>query len=659
MPSDKKVQKSQAPEQNKKAEKNVKSDSKSPNKQTESNNNSDSKKSSEKKTKIFKGKSGKTLAKSILRKTIKLSICIFSISITGYLLWCWHTLPDVNKMMNATREPNITFLYEDGSIMLVSAKQSPVKLKSLPKHLIGAVVATEDKRFYTRGFFDVRSFARAIWINIIKRDKAQGGSTITQQVVKNIFLTRKKTIQRKIQELMLAWWLERNLTRDQILEIYLNRMYFGAGAYGIEAAARKYYGISAKKLSLYQSATLAGLLKAPSSLNPISYPEKAHLRARIVLAQMVKAGLIKATTGLEVAEIGSETFKNKSVSLGWFTDYISDEISGMIGSITGDITVHTTMSKELQEILSSELFNIFKDPKTSEKNITQASGIIMDTNGAILAMIGGKDYKQSAFNRAVSAKRQIGSTIKPFIYLSAFEKGFKPSDTIEDTPLTINGWSPKNSNGKYYGLITYSDALTKSVNTAAIRIAVKLGLTNVLKTARKFGIVSSNCKPEATIALGVCNSSLLNVAGAYASLANSGIAVHPFGTEKVIMERNKKEEVVYNRNISPSVKMVKQDSLSKLQDIMYNVIQNGTGKKARTDYVSYGKTGTTQNYRDAWFVGWTDVPKIGNIVIGIWMGNDDEKPMNKVSGGDLPAITWGKIVKKIRSNKTSFNYEDD
>ncbi len=563
------------------------------------------------------------------------------VSVVVYVGYCAATLPNIEKAVKNTRAPKIYVLAEDGSEIASYGAQygRPVVLKRLPDYIPQAIIATEDRRFYSHFGIDFYSVARAVVVNVLKGRKAQGASTLTQQVAKNLFLSSKKTIQRKVQELLLAFWLEYRLTKEQILTVYLNRVYFGAGTYGIEAAAQKYYGVKAKHLNLYQAAVLAGLLKAPTRYNPLTHPQAADKRARLVLANMVKAGFVSAKTALNAAETGAKTDKDKDKSVFYFTDWIADEAEAYLGGIGQDIAIKTTLRPQMQTVLDREIQTALNSSEAKEKNVTQAAGVIMAEDGAVLAMNGGKDYRQSQFNRAVEARRQIGSAIKPFVYLTAFEEGANAADIVEDKPLYLDGWSPKNFNGKYYGRISLHDALVHSVNTVAVATAIKTGVRSVLKNARKFGIVESDCEANGAIALGVCQTRLIDAVSAYASLLNGGFAVTPYGIKEILGQNG---QVLYARSDSGRARLVNPRYIAELDAVLIDVIQNGTGKKANPTVLAKGKTGTTQNYRDAWFIGYTQ-----DLAAGIWVGNDNEKPMNKVTGGSLPAQIWGNIIHDI------------
>ena len=558
-----------------------------------------------------------------------------------YIGYCAATLPDIDKAVKGARAPQITVQAANGEEIAVYGSQHgrPVELKRLPSYVAQAIIATEDRRFYSHHGVDFRSVIRAAAVNLIKRRKAQGASTLTQQVAKNLFLSSEKTLRRKVQELLLAFWLEHKLTKNQILTIYLNRVYFGAGTYGIEAAAQKYYGVKAKRLTLYQAAVLAGVLKAPTRYNPLTHPKRANQRAQQVLVNMVKAGFVSAKEALNAAETGVAAGKNKDKSVYYFTDWIADEAEAYLGRVNQDIVIKTTLVPEMQAILDREIRKSLSSEDAQRQKVSQAAGIVMDGNGAVLAMNGGKDYNLSQFNRAVEARRQIGSAIKPFVYLAALKNGASLSDVVEDRPLYLKGWNPKNFNGKYYGQISLHDALIRSVNTVAVATAIKTGVRSVLKTARRFGIAGADCEANGAIALGVCPTRLINAVSAYASLMNGGYAVTPYGIEEIT---GKNEKILYSRSDGGRARLAKPEHLAALDAALTDVIKRGTGKKADPVVDATGKTGTSQNYRDAWFIGYTK-----DLAAGIWVGNDDETPMDKVTGGSLPAEIWGKVMHDI------------
>lgn len=582
--------------------------------------------------------SSRLFSKKSLFRFVLLCAGVCFAAASAFIGYCYATLPDMSHA-GMTRPPKIVLKAADGSHIATYGSRygDPVVLKDLPPHVYQAVIAIEDRRFYEHSGIDFRSVVRAAVTNVIKGRKAQGASTITQQVAKNLFLSGEKTLTRKVKELLLSFKLEKLLSKDRILTVYLNRVYLGAGTYGINAAARKYYGVDAKDLNLYQSAVIAGLLKAPTRYNPLAHPEAADKRARVVLATMAQSGFISARKGLNAAETGAKAGKHKNRSLLYFADWVAQELDAYLGSITQDVTVLTTLSPHIQKETDRALADFLRSGAAKDKNVSQGAAVVMDHDGAVLAMNGGRDYAESQFNRATEAQRQIGSTVKPFVYLAAFERGASPSDVIIDEPVSFGGWSPKNFDGRYYGAITLSDALIHSANTVAVRTAVKTGVSHVLKTARKFGAVTKECEPNAAIALGVCQTRLIDLVSAYAALGNGGYGVTPYGITEITGANG---SVLYRRSSQGRARLTNPKYLADLDAILFDVILKGTGKKANPGIPAKGKTGTTQNYRDAWFVGYTD-----DLAAGVWLGNDDETPANKVTGGGFPAEIWKNIIK--------------
>lgn len=565
--------------------------------------------------------------------------CFGSIVFLIFAGYCFFTLPDMDKAPVKTRPPKIELLDSNGELIDVYGGNygSPVTLDDLPDYVAQAIIATEDRRFYDHHGIDFRGLARALLVNILKGRKAQGASTLTQQAAKNLFLSSDKTLARKMREMMLAFELEHRLSKDRILTIYLNRVYFGAGCYGIESAANKYFNKTASELTLYESALLAGLLKAPSAYNPQVNLEAANKRARLVLSLMEKAGYITEKQRKKAQKKGTVIYKKGLSAAQYFTDWVMQELDDYVGSLDEDAVVFTTLETPLQEWTHTIIQEMLHSSETRKKNVTQAAAVVLRHDGAVAAMTGGADYQKSRFNRAVQAKRQIGSIIKPFVYLAAFENGASPDDEVFDEEISYDGWTPKNASGKYYGRITLAQALIDSVNTVAVRTAIKTGVGKVKKTAMKFGAVSSECPANGAIALGVCQSRVTNIAAAYASLANGGYGVTPYAIKAV---QNSDGETLYERSTGGRARLINPKYIAILDNILLEVVMNGTGKRAFPGFLAKGKTGTTQNYRDAWFAGYTQ-----DYAAAVWVGNDDEEPMKKVGGGSIPAELWKRIIR--------------
>ncbi len=556
-----------------------------------------------------------------------------------FLAWCLVTLPSIDELDKFARAPSILVKSEDGQIVgsFGDIYGDYVGFDDLPASLIDAVLATEDRNFYYHIGIDPFGLARALIVDIKAGKIVQGGSTITQQVAKNVFLTPERSIIRKIKEMILAIKLEWRFTKQEILSIYLNRVYLGAGSYGVDAAARRYFGVPARDMTLSESAIIAGLLKAPSRFAPTSNPELARRRAQQVLLNMQDAGYLSGEqTQKAIADLGKamENRQHSSQSALYFTDWILDQIPEYVGSVEEDLIVITTLRPDWQALAEKALTQVMdKEGETYEA--AQAAILAMTPDGAVRAMIGGRSYGASQYNRATQAMRQPGSAFKPFVYLAALEAGVTPETLVDDRPITIpavgGDWSPRNYTGKYLGTITVREALTESINTVAAQIAINVGLDRVINIAHRLGIASP-IDPVPSIALGSIEVSLLELTTAYAHLAAEGNLVIPHGILEI---QNTGGDVLYQRHPSRLGAVLGKNTVGQINDMLMNVIENGTGQRARIGRPAAGKTGTTSDYRDAWFVGYTP-----QLITGVWIGNDDNAPMKKVTGGMLPAAIW-------------------
>ncbi|MBL6927888.1 MAG: PBP1A family penicillin-binding protein [Rhodospirillales bacterium] len=555
------------------------------------------------------------------------------IALGGIVAWYAYDLPDVDTALQATRQPSVTLLAADGSTLATTGRIHGVSihLKDLPAAVPQAVLATEDRRFYDHFGIDMIGLVRAAYVNARAGRIVQGGSTISQQVAKNLFLSPKRTIRRKVQELLLALWLEHRFTKDQILSVYLNRVYLGSGTYGIDAASRKYFGHSARDLSIYESAMLAGLLKAPSRYNPVSDPKKARRRAELVLLNMRDAGYLNAEDVRHAKNGVYRPARRTGGASRYFADWVLERVSGYASPANRDLIVTTTLDPILQRHAETQIETALAGAG-KKKRISQAALVAMSPDGAVRAMVGGRNYAKSQFNRATQARRQPGSAFKPLVYLAGLEAGLNPQSVLSDAPVSIDGWKPKNFDGKFAGDMTLADALARSVNTVAVRVAQKAGYASVIDVARRLG-VTSDLQPTPAIALGVGGTTLTELTAAYAVFANGGDGVWPFGIEEI---RDSANNVIYRRQGSGPGRVVEPAPAAAMNRMLARVIAEGTGRKAQIGRPAAGKTGTSQNHRDAWFVGFT-----AHLVTGIWMGNDDERATRKVTGGGLPAKTWG------------------
>lgn len=571
------------------------------------------------------------------RRLLLKIFAVLVITLLTYVGYCALTLPDMNEAVNRTRQPSTTIIAANGNEVQTfgTVYSEVVRSEELPQYVVDAIVYTEDRRFYQHFGFDIISFTRAMVANAFAGRYAQGGSTITQQVAKNLFLTSEKSLRRKVQELLLSFWLEYKFSKEQILTLYLNRVYLGSGAYGIEAASHKYFQKTSRDLNPMEAAVIAGMLKAPSRYNPIASRERAMERAKVVLKIMQENKLISETDRERFLKMPLGREKNaKVIGAAYFADWVYNEVNAYIGERDEDIYVSTTLDQALQEKASKILSETIAANKA--KNVTQGAIVIMDFNGAVKAMAGGADYNKSQFNRAVSALRQPGSAFKPFVYVTALEQGWKPDDQIEDRPLSINGWKPANDDKKYYGTVTLKYALAKSLNLATINLAQQVGGKNIIRTARKMGI-NTTMQNTPALALGASEVTVLDMAAAYTTLANGGYAVWPH-TIKEIYSRDGYQ--LYQREANEKSRILSTAAAENMQKMLQKVIKSGTGHRADIGRFAGGKTGTSQDNRDAWFVGFTD-----NLAAAVWLGNDDDSPMIGVYGSGLPAQIWKKVMK--------------
>ncbi|MDP1739190.1 MAG: penicillin-binding protein 1A [Caulobacter sp.] len=544
-------------------------------------------------------------------------------------------LPDVSKLNDVTRQPSISYLDRSGALIAVRGSQyaPPVDLEKLPDYVPKAFMAIEDRRFYYHPGFDPIGITRAIVKDISCWCFAAGGSTITQQLARNLFLTLDQTPRRKAQELILALWLEMKFTKKEILALYLNRVYFGAGAYGIEAAAQRYFNKPASRLTLGESALLAGMMKGPSRYSPVSATERAARRATIVLDEMVRT---KAITTEERAEAFKTPVRVSAVLANqraqYFTDWVDAQVRALVGEPTEDLIVETTLDLPIQAAAEAAVRSGVATAKG--QGVEQAALVAIDGEGRIRAYVGGADYSESQFDRATNARRQAGSAFKPFVYLAAMEAGRTPAEMVVDEPVRIGGWEPRNYTGRYLGPISLQTALAQSVNTVAARLANDIGTGKVAAAAKRLGI-TSRIQLDPSMALGAVEVNPLEMAQAYAPFANGGFLARGYGIQRI---RTAGGKVLYDHNLErrPRRSVIGSPALQYMNMMMREVVTNGTGKRARVpNYDVAGKTGTTSDYRDAWFVGYT-----GGFVTAVWTGKDDNKPMKGVTGGGAPASIW-------------------
>jgi penicillin-binding protein 1A len=542
------------------------------------------------------------------------------------------------------RDPQVTFLDRSGAVLGVRGGRyaPPVDIAKLPAYVPAAFVSIEDRRFYEHTGFDPVGIARALVADLREGQARQGASTITQQLAKNLFLSSDRTVERKATELLYAVQLERTYSKKQILGLYLSRVYFGSGAYGLEAASQRYFNKPAARLSIREAAMLAATLKSPTNYNPVTEPENSKARALLVLNAMAETGAINAK---DLAKARAEAPKVAKAAPNapaqYFVDWMDAFAKQRVGTPKQDIVVETTLDLRLEAAAAETTRTVIA--AHAKQGASQAAVVTLDGSGGIRALVGGVDYAKGPFNRAIDAHRQAGSSWKPFVYLAALEAGWTPDMPVVDEPVTIGTWSPQNYTDGYLGNLTLEQALAQSINTVAARLADEVGRPTVAATANRIGI-NSVVNTDPAMALGTTLVTPLEMAQAYTSFANGGNRVATYGVERI---RTAGGTVLYKRPPSTSTPVIANPPLSNLNLMLRSVITQGTGKRAALPgYDVAGKTGTTSDYKDAWFAGYT-----GGVTTVVWMGRDDNAPMGKITGGGAPAELWrgvmGVAVKRL------------
>ena len=550
-------------------------------------------------------------------------------------------MPNLNDLSQKSRKPSVVINANNDARLAVYGElySNYIEFNSISPNLINAVIAIEDNRFYSHPGIDIKGILRAVYVNLLSASYKQGGSTITQQLSKLIFLNSEKSILRKIRELFITLKLEAILDKEEIISLYLNRAYFGSGNYGISAATDSYFSKIPKELSIYEAAILAAALKSPSRLNMLSSPDKTKKRASIVLNRMLDIGLINknefilANSNLEKLII-NKIFTDESR---YFSDWILRRTSKNYNDVS-DIIIKTTLDHKVQSEVEKAVLLILKERKDIE-----AAVIVLDTSGAVKGMLGGRSFYKSQFNRATQSLRQPGSVFKIFTYLSALELGMDSEDKIEDLPLELDGWVPKNYNKKYKGVISIKEAFSISSNVAAVRLQEISGRNNVIKWAKKLG-VSSTLKPERSLSLGTQSVSLIEMTNAFAAVASGGVAPFIHGVDSI---SDRKGNLIYKRQSSKRDPAISKRILKEIKILLKNSMDNGTSSNAKASLLNNnilygGKTGTTQNSKDAWFIGY-----INNLIIGVWVGKDDNTKVEGLSGGNQPAKIYREIVRNL------------
>ncbi len=551
-----------------------------------------------------------------------------------YLAYCIASIPFAGGASVQTAPSAIIFEGEDGRPFATRGilKGQGIAADHIPPLLAKAVVAIEDRRFYDHGGIDMRAITRAAWHDVTGRS-LQGGSTIAQQLARRLYLTPERSLKRKVQEAVLAEWLELRLSKNQILARYLNTAYFGDGAYGADSAALRYFGKNAQELSLSEAAMLAGLIKAPSVLEPDRNLEPAQQRAAVVLDTMVESGAITrqqadaAKAQPAVLRVAADSPPGGN----YFVDFAAADAKSKIPPTTEDFTVRTTLDPQLQHIAEAV---VARRLAAAKGNVGQAALVAMTPDGAILAMVGGRDYNESQFNRATQARRQPGSLFKAFVYLTALRKGYTPDSVIVDRPISVGDWEPENYGDHYFGPVTLRTAFAHSLNSVAVQLAQAVGIQNVIATAKEFGI-RSDLPVVPSVALGSGAVTPLEMTRAFAAIATNTTGFDGYAVRAI----SEGDRTVFARD-TPALSSADNPTIhAEMLDLLSSVVREGTGTAARLDRPVGGKTGTSEDYRDAWFVGFTS-----DLVVGVWVGNDDNSPMNSVVGGSVPAAIWHDFV---------------
>lgn len=588
---------------------------------------------------VKKRKSGKGLGRKVLFNI--LSIVLFKLILIGILFgYLLSDMPDIEEIAKSVVRPQIT-IYDAKEVVL--AKYGDSKGKSLiysqiPTCMVNAVIAAEDRRFFSHFGIDIFGIIRAYIANLRAGRVVQGGSTITQQLAKIIWLTPERTIKRKLQEILIAIQLERRFSKEQIMTLYLNRVYLGRGNYGIDAAAAHYFGKSASELNAFESAIIAALLRAPSKYSASQGMGAAISRARYILDKMHESGYI---TAQEYKSAKPPTIIQHGAHRGalkepYFADYVLQQLQSLVEGIDGDISVYTTLDLKAQSKLEHAVASHIKE--MNARGATEVAGLSVEHNGAIKAMVGGSSYIKSQFNRAVQAERQPGSAFKFFVYLAGFEYGLEAQDIFVDEQISLPQgpglplWSPRNYDRKYRGAMTLQEAFNSSINTVTVKISQEVGIESVIEIASRLGVQSAIPKLN-SIALGTSQMTLYELVQAYAHVANAGYSTRLFGITKI---KNRFGEILYEHPSLSDDKVLDSAVVTKMKALLFSVVSNGSGKKASVPGMNvYGKTGTSQDFRDAWFIGFTD-----ELVTGIWIGNDDNSPTKDMLGGVVPALIF-------------------
>ncbi|MFK7942492.1 MAG: transglycosylase domain-containing protein [Paracoccaceae bacterium] len=558
-------------------------------------------------------------------------------------------LPNSEDLFDGRGTGSVTMRDQSGAVFAWRGEQygGELRVADVSPHLINAVIAAEDKRYYGHIGIDPRGIARAMYQNFKAGRLVQGGSTLTQQVAKNVFLDAERSLERKVKELPMALALELKYSKEEILSVYLNRVYLGAGTHGFEAASQRYFGTSARVLSPAEAAMLAGLLRAPSRYAPTNDLARAQGRASVIVRLMEDQGYL--TQGETIEALSNPAVLSEAAAAragGAFADWImedggQDQFLDLLKA--ADVEIETTFEPRIQRMAEAALADVFAR-KVREGSEAQAAIVIMDYDGSVRAIVGGRERGAARFNRATQALRQTGSVFKPIVYAAGLEKGLTPLDIFQDVPITIGNWSPKNYGGKYRGPVTLREALARSINTVAVRVSEQTGRARVRDMARDMGL-TTDLAPGPAVALGTSEARLIEMVGAFATIANGGNKATPHGVRAIRLRGD--ATPIDSRRPGPGDRVLGRTTAGLLTHMMQTVVSNGTGKRAKlAGWEVAGKTGTTQKARDAWFIGYTS-----DFVAGVWMGYDDNRPLTGVTGGGLPAEIWAETMKRLHAGR--------
>jgi len=596
----------------------------------------------------------KRFLKSIRFKNQKFNIpfLIKSILISGawvttfffaYLLYIFHDLPSVDTLEKIERKNKVTMLDSKGDVLAVYGDMygTYVNYYEIPRNLINAVVATEDRKFFDHFGIDVLGIFRAAFVNFRAGRTVQGGSTITQQLAKIVFLSSERKFSRKLKEALLALEIENKYSKQEIITIYLNKAYMGSGIFGVSAAAKYYFAKNVQDLNLYESAIIAGLLKSPSRFSPKNNKDLSGNRAYQILLNMEEAGFINSKQ-LKEAENVSVILDTKllgSVRKDYFTNWVYDQISQYINpEEVRNFLVKTTFNTQIQAIAKRE-FKKQLSIAQEKRNTRQGAVLIMDYNGNIVSMIGGDNFFQSNFNRAAQAFRQSGSLFKTFVFAAAMESGFNPQDIIEDRPINYRGWTPQNFDRRFYGKITLEESFRRSLNTVPIRLMAKVGVSTVIQTAKKMGI-KSEIDYNLAAALGTSSNNLIELTAAHGVIGNGGYAMNPHAIECIT--NSDTDQILYKEPEITPERVLTEKAAEDMQLLLRSAVVDGSARRALSSFKVSGKTGTSQDFRDAWFIGYTN-----KYIIGVWFGNDDYSPTKNVTGGTFPTMVARDIFREL------------